>query len=68
MPEMDGVETFHKIRESETNLNFKTPVIVLTANAIVGAKELYLDEGFDGYLSKPIERNDLIQTVKKYME
>ena len=54
MPEMDGVETLHRVRENEGNLCKETPVVVLTANAVSGAREMYLAEGFDDYLSKPI--------------
>lgn len=54
MPEMDGVETLHHIREDEDNLCKDVPIIVLTANAVSGAREMYLSEGFDDYLSKPI--------------
>ena len=60
MPVMDGVEAMHKIREIkgyETGSNHK--VIVLTANAIKGAEEEFLNEGFDGYLKKPIEFDKL---------
>lgn len=64
MPEMDGIEAFHKIKDLELSMNRETPVIVLTANAIVGAKEMYLYEGFYGYLSKPVERSTLINTIK----
>lgn len=64
MPEMDGIEAFHQIMNLEESKNKETPVIVLTANAIVGAKEMYLNEGFYGYLSKPVERNTLINTIK----
>lgn len=64
MPEMDGIEAFHKIRDLELSKNRETPVIVLTANAIVGAKEMYLYEGFYGYLSKPVDRSTLINTIK----
>ena len=49
MPEMSGVETFYKLKE---NSFFKTPVVMLTANAITGMKEMYLKEGFNEYLSK----------------
>jgi signal transduction histidine kinase/CheY-like chemotaxis protein len=54
MPEMDGIETFHKLREMKDSPNVDTPVIILTANAITGAKEMYLSEGFDDFLTKPI--------------
>ncbi len=53
MPGMDGKETFHRIRE-QSELNKDTPVYILTANAISGAREEYLKEGFSGYISKPI--------------
>jgi CheY-like chemotaxis protein len=57
MPGMDGIETLHKIKELQ---GVKIPPIVaLTANAMVGMKEMYLNEGFVGYISKPINRDDL---------
>ena len=55
MPELDGVETFSYMQSMQENLCKDTPVIVLTANAIIGAKEQYLKIGFRDYLSKPIE-------------
>ena len=54
MPEMDGIETFHHIKEMENHPNTDTPVVILTANAISGVKEEYLAEGFDDYMSKPV--------------
>ncbi len=54
MPEMDGVETLHYIRTMGECPCQDTPVVVLTANAVSGAKEKYLSEGFDDFLSKPI--------------
>ena len=47
--------------------NTDTPVIILTANAIVGAKEMYMEKGFTDYLSKPILRNDLIEMLYRYL-
>ena len=67
MPEMDGIETFRRMKTMENNPNAETPVIVLTANAVVGAKEMYLENGFTDYLSKPIQRNDLIEMLHKYL-
>ena len=64
MPIMDGVETLHHMHNIE---DFKTPVIVLTADAIIGVKEKYLQEGFDDYLSKPIDRQELNNILKKYL-
>lgn len=60
MPEMDGVETFHRIRDDADNINHDTPVVVLTANAIVGMRSSYLEEGFAEYISKPVEQEKLI--------
>ena len=64
MPRMSGTETFHKLKEDP---NFKTPVVVLTANAIAGMEEKYLNEGFDSYLAKPIERKALDSIINKYL-
>ena len=58
MPKMSGVETFHKLKEIE---GFNQPVVILTANAITGMKEKYLKEGFEDYLAKPIEKDELIR-------
>ncbi len=57
MPDMDGLETLKKLRGSGHNLN--APAIALTANAISGAREMYIEAGFDGYLSKPVESEKL---------
>ncbi|MCR5098013.1 MAG: response regulator [Lachnospiraceae bacterium] len=54
MPEMNGVETLEKMRQ-EKLLSEDTRVIAMTANAVAGAKEMYLKAGFDDYVSKPIE-------------
>ena len=56
MPEVSGVETFHELEKIE---NFNIPVVVLTANAIDGMREQYLKEGFNEYLSKPINKDEL---------
>ena len=66
MPEMDGVETLHRIKALSTFPCEDTPIVVLTANAVSGAKEAYLSEGFDDFLSKPIMPDKLetmIQTM-----
>ena len=66
MPEMDGIETLERMRKKD-NPNTDTPVIILTANAVVGAKEMYLEKGFADYLSKPIRRDDLIDMLCRYL-
>ena len=55
MPNMDGCEALRCIRNDEIGLNGETPVICLTADAISGARERYISEGFDNYLTKPVE-------------
>lgn len=67
MPDMDGMETLKKIRENKNHPNIYTPVIVLTANAIVGAKEKYLNAGFEDYLSKPIQYDDIMEMLLKHL-
>lgn len=67
MPVMDGIETFHKMKDFGNYPNKETPIIMLTANAIVGAKETYLKEGFTDYLSKPIKEHEFIRMLKWYL-
>ena len=67
MPQMDGVETFQKLRENTSGLNYGTPVIALTANAIEGAKEEYKALGFDDYLSKPMKGEELEDMIRRYL-
>lgn len=65
MPEMDGIETLHAIRSERLCDN--VPIIMLTANAIVGDKEKYLKEGFDDFITKPIMPSRLDKMVLKYL-
>ncbi len=65
MPEMDGIETLHEIKKN--HLCDGVPIIMLTANAIVGDKEKYMDEGFDDFLSKPIIPNELAEIVLRHL-
>ena len=67
MPGMDGIETMRRIRAQETGVNRTTPIICLTADAISGAKQRYLDEGFTDYLSKPIDSKALRKTLLAYL-
>ncbi|MBQ3601936.1 MAG: response regulator [Lachnospiraceae bacterium] len=66
MPEMDGIETLNYLKGHD-NLNQNTPVIVLTANAIVGMRENYIKNGFSDYLSKPIDRVEMETVLMKYL-
>lgn len=65
MPEMDGIETFRAMRSH--NLSGNTPVIMLTANAIHGDRERYIEEGFDDFLSKPIMPEKLDRIILKFL-
>lgn len=67
MPDMDGVETFKRMKAME-HLNMETPVIMLTANAMSGAYEEYMQIGFNGYLSKPCQADAIKQELLKYVE
>jgi len=64
MPKMGGVETLKKLKELSY---FKTPVIALTADAIQGRSNKYLEVGFSAYLSKPIEKNELKKLLSKFL-
>ncbi len=63
MPSIDGTEALHRIREFDKN----TPVICLTADAILGARARYLSEGFTDYLTKPIDSAALEKMLLKYL-
>ena len=64
MPEMDGIEVIREIR-SASLVPEQTVIIALTANAIMGAKEMYISEGFNGYLTKPIESRELEKLLRR---
>ena len=64
MPHKSGSETLIELRQIE---NFNIPVVVLTANAIEGMKEKYLEMGFDDYLAKPISKDELKRVLLKYL-
>lgn len=67
MPVMDGIETLKKMKEMSGHPNLDTPVIALTANAISGARERFLSEGFDDYMSKPIDGERLEEMLLIYL-
>lgn len=66
MPEMDGIETLKKIRKMP-KYNCVVPVVVLTADAQSGAKEQFMDHGFDDYMKKPVELRLLGEMLRKYL-
>ena len=65
MPEMSGEDTLKELKKIK---DFHTPVIAVTADAIVGAKEKYLNEGFDEYLSKPFTKEQIIQKINDILK
>ncbi len=67
MPRKDGIQTLKELKAVKNNPNAKTPVICLTANAVSGARDTYLEAGFDDYLSKPIEPAKLEEMMIKYL-
>ena len=67
MPVMDGIETMHRIRLQEGGANLRTPIICLTADAVTGAKQRYMAEGFTDYLSKPIDIQALRRKLLAYL-
>jgi len=66
MPEMDGIETVHKIRALGGKYE-KLKIIALTANAIKGAREMFIDNSFDDFLSKPIDISEMREIIKRYL-
>lgn len=67
MPDMNGIETIRTLKNMYNHKCQDTPVIALTANAIVGVREMYMREGFADYLSKPVEASVLEEMLKKYI-
>lgn len=66
MPNMDGIEALHQMKKMN-HLCTDTPVIALTANADIGTRNMYLNEGFDDYLSKPVNPETYEQLVMQYL-
>ena len=67
MPDMDGIETLKRMKSLPDNLCKASPVVALTANAISGVREMYLSEGFDEYMSKPIDGSQLEKLLSRYI-
>ena len=67
MPGMDGIATLKRAKQMENNQSKDATIIALTANAISGVREMYLAEGFDDYMSKPIDGTQLEEKLVKYL-
>ena len=69
MPEMDGTETLHAMKTltRDENRSYDAPVIILTANVVAGAKEQFISEGFNDYLSKPVDALKLEHMIAEYL-
>jgi len=67
MPEMDGVETLRRLRQIHTDAGRVLTIIAFTANAVSGAREMFLQEGFDEFVSKPIEDVELERVLRKVL-
>ncbi len=63
MPKMNGKETMDYIKNDALNINSNTPIVLLTANVMPGAREKYIKDGFDEYLTKPVEYKELERTL-----
>lgn len=69
MPVMDGIEATHEILNYEDEEGRKhTPIVALTANALKGDRERFIQEGLDDYIAKPIENNELLFILKKFLK
>lgn len=67
MPDMDGIEALHEMKNMGEFINKSTPVIALTANAIYGSRDFYLGEGFTDYMSKPVSYGTIKASLEKYL-
>lgn len=67
MPEINGTELMQYLRSNKEGASYGTPIIVLTANAVAGARDEYIKKGFDEYMTKPIDIDMLQKILKKYL-
>jgi two-component system cell cycle response regulator DivK len=66
LPGIDGLETLSMLRQDERTASI--PVLALTAQAMSGDRERFLEAGFDGYLSKPVDVTELIEAVREHCD
>jgi two-component system CheB/CheR fusion protein len=67
MPVLDGVEAIARIREYEKDKGYSTPIVILTAYALPGDREKYIESGANEYLAKPVDAKTLLDTIARYM-
>lgn len=67
MPEMDGVETLQAIRNLPDEKYRRIPVVMLTANAIDGAQDMYMEKGFNGFLTKPVDMKEVERMLQRLL-
>ncbi len=67
MPEMDGIETLHRIREKKGSYFKKVPIVAVTANAVGGMREVFLKEGFQDFIAKPVEVSVLERVLRRVL-
>ena len=67
MPEMDGIDTLRNIRALQRPELTHVPIVALTANAVSGAREMFMEAGFDEYISKPIELDKFERVLREYL-
>jgi CheY-like chemotaxis protein len=67
MPEMDGLDATRAIRQLEKDRNGHIPIIAMTANAMAGDREMCIEAGMDGYVSKPVKKEALFSEVERVM-
>jgi CheY-like chemotaxis protein len=67
MPEMDGLDATRAIRERERTRDGRTPIVAMTANAMAGDREMCLDAGMDGYVTKPVRKDALFSEIDRVM-
>ncbi len=65
MPEMDGEEAMYRIRSARNGYYNRTPIVALTANAASGARQMFLDMGFDEFMAKPVDASSMERMLRK---
>ncbi len=68
MPEMSGTDLMQYLHRNQESVSHSTPIVVLTANAVTGAREEYIKKGFDDFMTKPIDIDVLQKILMKYLK